>query len=59
VGYAQADEAAILTGQFYVNPHTAANPGGELRGQLSPIVVPMDWVQKAAAPRPSRARATR
>jgi hypothetical protein len=34
VTYQEADEAAILGGQWYVNYHTAAFPGGELRGQL-------------------------
>ena len=33
-----ADEAALLNGQFYFNAHTAANPGGEIRGNL--VVVP-------------------
>jgi hypothetical protein len=49
VGYAQTDEAALLSGRFYVNLHTAANPGGEIRGQLSPRVVPMDAVQETPA----------
>lgn len=30
----QADQLAA--GQWYVNLHTAANPGGEIRGQLRP-----------------------
>ena len=29
---AQASE--LMSGQYYINIHTAANPGGELRGQL-------------------------
>ena len=32
-----ADQAAdLLAGKWYVNVHTAANPGGEVRGQVSP-----------------------
>ena len=32
-----ADQAAdLLAGKWYVNVHTAANPGGELRGQVAP-----------------------
>ena len=31
---AAALEAALSSGQAYVNVHTAANPGGEVRGQL-------------------------
>ena len=46
VGYSQADEGAILSGRWYVNLHTGANPGGEIRGQLSPRVVPMDALQE-------------
>ena len=46
VTYLQADEAAILSGRWYVNLHTAANLGGEIRGQVSPLVVPMDAIQE-------------
>jgi hypothetical protein len=49
VPYAQADEAAILSGRFYVNLHTVAFPGGEIRGQVSPRVVPMDATQETPA----------
>ncbi|MBL8513085.1 MAG: CHRD domain-containing protein, partial [Betaproteobacteria bacterium] len=34
VTYLEADEASILSGAWYVNIHTTANGGGELRGQL-------------------------
>jgi hypothetical protein len=29
----------LLQGNIYVNAHTVANPGGEIRGQLSPIEI--------------------
>lgn len=29
--------AGMISGQAYVNIHTAANPGGEIRGQLIPV----------------------
>jgi hypothetical protein len=35
--FAQAIDA-IRAGTTYVNLHTAANPGGEIRGQLKPIL---------------------
>ncbi len=34
VSYNQVDEADLLGGQWYVNYHTVANSGGEIRGQL-------------------------
>ena len=33
-----ADVPALLAGRFYMNVHTTANPGGEIRGNL--VVVP-------------------
>ena len=40
--YAEADEQAILAGQCYVNIHTVNFPGGEIRGQMAPLVEPID-----------------
>jgi len=28
--------ADLLGGRYYINVHTAANPGGEIRGQVMP-----------------------
>jgi len=40
--YNEADELRILRGESYVNVHTSANPGGEVRGQIVSTVVPID-----------------
>jgi glucose/arabinose dehydrogenase len=32
-----AQKAAVMSGLTYVNVHTAANPGGEMRGQIAPV----------------------
>jgi len=34
----EAQYAAYKAGHLYVNVHTAKNPGGELRGQIRPIM---------------------
>jgi len=31
-----AQEADLMAGKWYANVHTAANPGGEIRGQMLP-----------------------
>jgi CHRD domain len=36
----EADEPALLNGQFYMNIHTVANSGGEIRGYLVPVPEP-------------------
>ena len=32
----QAQAADLMAGRWYLNIHTAANPGGEIRGQVVP-----------------------
>jgi hypothetical protein len=44
--YAQADEAVLLAGQTYVNIHSANFPAGEIRGQITRTVAPMDSMQE-------------
>jgi hypothetical protein len=40
--YAEAQEASILAGRCYVNIHTTANPGGEIRGQMTTHAAELD-----------------
>ena len=40
VAVAPGDVAGLLAGQTYINIHTALNPGGEIRGQLTAVPVP-------------------
>jgi len=58
LSYNTNDEAALLTGRWYINLHTSANPGGEIRGQLVPRVEPMDGLQAAIVVGGPAARAT-
>jgi hypothetical protein len=44
--YAEAQEADILAGKTYVNVHSAAFGGGEIRGQIVPVVIPLDGGQE-------------
>ena len=44
--YTDAQEEQILSGLTYVNIHTNAFPGGEIRGQVVPLVAPMDAAQE-------------
>jgi hypothetical protein len=35
-------KAQVLSGLTYVNVHTGANPGGEIRGQIAPVLMQVD-----------------
>ncbi|MCC6675595.1 MAG: CHRD domain-containing protein [Phycisphaerales bacterium] len=50
--YPEADEQAIIDGRMYVNIHTTAFPGGEIRGQIVTSVNPIDGLQEVP-PSPS------
>ncbi len=39
--YPESAELAIMSGQMYVNIHSNLFPGGEIRGQIVPVVVPI------------------
>ncbi|MHC5004387.1 MAG: CHRD domain-containing protein [Planctomycetota bacterium] len=43
--YAESAEQALLDGRAYVNIHSANHGGGEIRGQITRIVAPLDGVQ--------------
>ncbi|MFO0832477.1 MAG: CHRD domain-containing protein [Phycisphaerales bacterium] len=47
--YAEAQEADILNGRVYVNVHTVAFPGGEIRGQVVAAVAVLDGGQEVPA----------
>jgi hypothetical protein len=62
-GVPQADFDALLAAGTYVNVHTPANAGGEIRGQVVPagfavIVSRLNGEQEAAAPRITAAHGT-
>ncbi len=44
--YPEPLEATILEGRTYVNIHSGAFPGGEIRGQIVPLVLPLDDEQE-------------
>lgn len=47
--YPEADELSILSGRAYVNVHTVANGGGEVRGQIVTHVAKIDGMQETPA----------
>lgn len=47
-----AQRDLILSGQTYVNFHTTANPGGEMRGQIVPVLMNADANGVNEAPNP-------
>lgn len=53
VTYLEADQAALLSGQWYVNIHTTANPGGEIRGQMNHFAAVLNAFQEGPGVVPS------
>ncbi|MBD3162564.1 MAG: CHRD domain-containing protein [Candidatus Eisenbacteria bacterium] len=53
--YMESQEAGILEGRTYINVHTADFPDGEIRGQIVPIVAPIDGAQEDPDTDPSGA----
>lgn len=58
VGLTMEQKEALLAGDTYVNIHTAANPGGEIRGQLAPALYRMELTGDAERPDPVETPAT-
>ncbi len=44
--------AALLRGELYINLHTAAHPGGEVRGQVVPVILHTTLSGAAERPEP-------
>jgi Cu/Zn superoxide dismutase len=53
--YPESRELALISGQMYVNIHSGNFPAGEIRGQIVPIVVPIDGEQEVPPTAPSGA----
>ena len=58
VALAPAMVNALLNGDLYLNLHTAVNPGGEIRGQLAPMVLPVTMNGANERPTPAVTPAT-
>ncbi len=58
VALSPEQKAALLAGDFYVNLHTTANPGGEIRGQVTPVVMQVNLTGAAQRPTPVVSPAT-
>ena len=45
-----AQKALVLSGLTYLNIHTSANPGGEIRGQITPVLMEASLLTDYEAP---------